>query len=442
VDKAVHYLLESGKKSLARYAIDEADAHFRAGFRILSDRERTPDEDRALVELLVEWAFAFYHNGNFGELRRLLEAHEHLAERVGAPGLQAFFLGWVGYVLYFAEEHTAAIEKLERAGRLAASSGSTRTIAYIQLWKSFPLWETGRLAEAIAAAEAGRALAFEVPSDLGLRGWSFAAVGQSSASAGDFERARRIAEDLIALARETEESRAAEAGYSLLAQINVITGEFERTIEFAEAARSMSRNTMGRALALLYLALGRAGAQQFAECRAAAEELLAWATPCSARVLETPARAVRAIAWLGEGRLSEGMADLLALHDEVTRRGSANHATWMTFSIGLVYARIARREVPLVLGSLLRNPGFLLRHALPARRKARAWLERALANSQRSEFKAGEGSARLELAALLARSDPAAARAHLGAALPLLERQDAPTALARARALAATLGAG
>jgi hypothetical protein len=86
--------------------------------------------------------------------------------------------------------------------------------------------------------------------------------------------------------------------------------------------------------------------------------------------------------------------------------------------------------------SLLRNPGFVLRHALPARRKARARLEQSVQECERGEFRSHEGTVHLELAALLARF----ARHHLGRALAILERQGAEVALGRARELAASLG--
>ena len=441
VDKAVHYAVKAGNKCAARFALDEANVHFRSAFTLLAERARTPAEDRALIALLVDWGFVLYFFGRFGELRGLLEAHEEVAERVEDPELRGMFLAWLGYLLYFAEELPASIEKLELACRLGETSGKTRTIAYAHTWKAFALSWMGRLSESIRAAEAGHALAQALPEDTYLRGWSLGALGLACVAGGDLERARRVARELIDT--WNGDPHAAVAGHCLLAQAHVAALEFDDAIAEAQAARGQTRgDPMGRWWPLAYHALGLALALRFQECRPVAVELLALAEEHCAEILATPAKVAGALVSLGEGRLSKGMAALLALHADARTRSLAFNEAWLTFSIGVVYARIATRDVPINIPSLLRNPGFVLRHALPARRKARAWLERVLEASRDSEIKQQDGATHLELATLLARRDPATARTHLERAVAIFERQGAQGALQRARELAVSLGGG
>jgi tetratricopeptide (TPR) repeat protein len=442
VDKAVHYAVKAGNKCAVRFALDEANVHFRNAFTLLTGRARTPGEDRALIALLVDWGFVLYFCGRFGELRGLLEAHEEVAERVEDLELRGMFLAWLGYLLYFAEELPASIEKLELACRLGETSGKTRTIAYAHTWKAFALSGMGRLSEAIQAAEAGHALAQDLPEDGYVSGWSLDALGIACVAGGDLERARRIAREMIALAGESGDAHYAVAGQCLLAQVHLAALEFDSAIEAAEAARGQTRDPMGRWWPLAYQALGLALALRFEECRPVAVELRAWAEEHCAENLATPAKAAGAMVSLGEGRLSKGMAALLALHADARRRSLVFNEAWLTVSIGIVYARIATRNVPINIPSLLRNPGFVLRHALPARRKARAWLERGLEASRDSEIKQQDGAIHLELATLLARRDPATARTHLERAVAIFELQGAHGALHRARELAVSLGAG
>ena len=97
-DRAVHYLVEAGDKCMARYAIDDADAHYRRAYALLAESGAGAAGERALVDLLVRWSLIFYYTGNCREWSGLLEAHQAVAEAgnhrlddTGDPGLKARF---------------------------------------------------------------------------------------------------------------------------------------------------------------------------------------------------------------------------------------------------------------------------------------------------------------------------------------------------------------
>jgi hypothetical protein len=258
---------------------------------------------------------------------------------------------------------------------------------------------------------------------------------------GDFEGAARVGDELLAFAEQSGNSVATVVGNVLLAHLHLTATDHEAAIEAAEAACAQAGQPHVRSLALSFLALGHVVAQQFAKALAAADEVLADTAPRGAVAIAVPAKVAAALASMGEGRLSKGMAALVEAHGEAVRRGALHDRRWIEFSMALLYSRIARRDVPLALGSLLRNLGFVLRHALPARRKARALLESCVRECERSEIKCHHGLAHLELATLLVRSDPRTAAGHLERALSILEHQGAQRALQRARQFAVSLGA-
>lgn len=442
VEQAVRYGVEAGRKCVGRFALDEAGVHFAQAYALLAGRERTPAEDRALIELLVEWSLVHFYLGRFGVLRELLAAHEELAARLGDPELEGLFLGWLGYALYHQEELPASLAKLERACALGERCGSERVLAYARTWQSHTLFLLGRSAEGLRVAEAARELAPRFPSGGDyVYCESLLGIGLTASACGDLERTRRIGEELLAFAKAGN-SRAAVVGHICLAHRHLLANEHERASEAAHAARERAQEPHVRALASAYEAVAGAALGRFGESRALAEDVLAHALPHGDHAVASLAKAALALATLGEGSLSKGMRELLALHEDAGRRRCLYNRRWLGAVVASVYALIARRDprVEPKLRDLLRNPGFLLRHALPARRRARAWLERAL-----EEFPAGviqEGTVRLELALLLSRHDPTMARAHLERALAVLERQGAQTELRRVRQLAVALQHG
>jgi hypothetical protein len=105
-----------------------------------------------------------------------------------------------------------------------------------------------------------------------------------------------------------------------------------------------------------------------------------------------------------------------------------------------VYARIARSEGKVDLSVLLRNLGFIIRHVLPARRRARALLART-ADHPLHGLGGYSGHAMLELARLHAHlGEHEAALARATQAVELFERHGPSEILRQARELAESLG--
>jgi len=63
--KAADYLVKSGKKSLSRYAVEEAHQYFRDAYEIFQAKtDKTDSEKVALIDMFNEWGYVFYYLGN------------------------------------------------------------------------------------------------------------------------------------------------------------------------------------------------------------------------------------------------------------------------------------------------------------------------------------------------------------------------------------------
>lgn len=77
-----------------------------------------------------------------------------------------------------------------------------------------------------------------------------------------------------------------------------------------------------------------------------------------------------AVVQLLTGQLSQGIARLVD-----AAKGTGLAARIAEVYLAVTYARIASRQVNAPVSALVRSPGFVVRHALPARRRARRQLE-------------------------------------------------------------------
>jgi hypothetical protein len=77
-----------------------------------------------------------------------------------------------------------------------------------------------------------------------------------------------------------------------------------------------------------------------------------------------------AVVQLLTGQLSQGIARLVD-----ATKGTGLAARIAEVYLAVTYARIASRQVNAPVRALVRSPGFVVRHALPARRRARRQLE-------------------------------------------------------------------
>ena len=147
-------------------------------------------------------------------------------------------------------------------------------------------------------------------------------------------------------------------------------------------------------------------------------------------------RLIGASAAVALGALSRGMRTIEAIRDNPPTPFAE---MMVVFTLGLIYARTARREVNVPLSVLLRNPGFVIRHALPARRKARALLDR-IADDPPGGARGFSGLAMLELARLHAHfGEHEQASRRAAQAIEVFERQGAQEALRQARSVVESL---
>jgi hypothetical protein len=432
VDKAVHYLRESGKKCVERYAIAAAAAHYQSAYDLLTSCERTPAQDRALIELLCEWSLVHYYQGDCTHWRPLLEAHLELAATLGDAGLHGMYLGWTGHMLFWHLELDRSLECLDRASRLAETGGQQARARLRRDLASLDARDhgsprrgrgRGRARRGAGAAVSGRA----VP--------ALQAAGGDRAERGDLGRPRARAARGPGAARDRRAHRElARAGAgSLRARAPPQQRARARPRPRGRAGRARRRpGSRVSSFSTVALAQALSGADRPEEALRSLAEVMPEAERLSQEIVVRIFRGFQASGRMGAGEPARGMRALEALRAEPAAGWIDLLPDWST---ALASARIARREGSLALSGLLRNLGFVIRYALPARRRARALLER-FADPTDERFAGAAGLANLELARLHAYArEHDAARSRAARAVDFYERRGAHHAAAIAREL-------
>jgi tetratricopeptide (TPR) repeat protein len=251
-DKAVYYLTLAGRKCVERFALEEAERHYREAYALLPGGERTAEQCRSLARLLVAWSQLHYYRGSFGEQHELLQRHLVDAERCDDKALLAMYLGWLGLARGFVGNHPAALEVLDRALALAQSVQAREAAAHVTAWRVFCLLETGRSPEAIEAAESldwsdDERRRNPYPYFKCRTGLALALVQR-----GDPRRAYDVAQEVIAFGTATGNARALCLGHWCMAQFWF--ADPQRRMASARASIDAAKDPLYQSLGALQLA--------------------------------------------------------------------------------------------------------------------------------------------------------------------------------------------
>ena len=133
--KAVDYLMKSGEKSLARYAVQESHEYYKEAYNLIMGQETKTEEGRELLFVLLnKWSLVYYHRGDFKGLTDLLKRHEGEADLVKDQEEKGMFYSWLGFILQFRWEIEDSYKYLRKALQIGEEAGNRRVIGYACTW--------------------------------------------------------------------------------------------------------------------------------------------------------------------------------------------------------------------------------------------------------------------------------------------------------------------
>ncbi len=426
VERAVSYLTRSGDRAVDRYAIDEAHQHYATAYDLLMTEPPSSQRARMLAVVLCDWMQIHYYRADFIGMDALLARHIESIEALDDPRLRGMALAWYGWVNTMRYDLDAAAERLEMAGRLGEEHGLPEVIAHAETWSVWMHLFAGRPRDALRSATAVEPVVSQLADPRYVILKSLAGVGYGSALAGDFAAALRAADELTGLAERTGSRRASSLAHAIRAVTAYLAGDETYAVDECELAMAVANEPMylefGRAI-LLHV---HAGFSRVDEARTTAERCRQFVAQNRTVLFHVSYAPAEALVCLLEGDLGTGMT----LLERSTRLGGLYGRLSEVYR-AVTYARMATRETAAPLGALARNPGFVLRHGLTARRRAERLLAGLADTLERDgllglRFIADREHAKL--ASHFGQHDEAARLARR--ALPIIDAYPRPTATA------------
>ena len=199
VAKAVDYLVKSGEKSLARYAVEEAHQYFKKAYDILASKEEMSEEEKiTLIDILNSWGYAYYYLGENNEFVDIFSTHQILVESLDDKARAGMFYVWLGVALFMAGKSKDSYEYLSKGLELGENVGHQKVVGYACTWLTWACAELGLFAEGIDFGERAQKIAESFTSDQYLFFKSLGGLCYINFCKGDtnriFEGAKRLLE--------------------------------------------------------------------------------------------------------------------------------------------------------------------------------------------------------------------------------------------------------
>ena len=441
--RAVPYLVIAGKKAIERYALAEAETYYRAAYDILLGQAESPERDRSLLEVLVEWSLVHYYTGEIDVMNRLMKEHAALLDRVADAELRGMWLTWHCFVAYTMEVLPESFAFADRAIAIGEQVSSVRVLAYAYTQKAWACWNAGKGREMTVLAEKALILVDQLADDRDATYIKLKAMcGASLArlSTGDLIKSKALAKELMDFAITSGSTRALSFAHISAAFIAFNTGDTERAIAEGKRGRDATNDPFYKAIAESFLGGFLVAADEVEEAKRIYDQFVPFAETHEMHGFTLGYQVNAAMIMLSEGHLSRGMD---ALHDA---KRKCDELGFIMRSIAelneaIIYSRMATGEAKGSLGVALRNPGFVLGKARKASDTGREMLSKLSAELS-PDLEALRFVIEFELAKLLVkRKEWDEARKHIEKAIAFLQPLGDGVGMRDLRALLATLDA-
>lgn len=375
--KAVHYLRESGRKSLQQYAVQESNQYYQRAFQILNQNLRGSEEEkRALIDFLNEWAQVLYYRADFAEFTKLFLEHQEMAESLSDKALLGLFYGWLGVTLFCigkAKDCYAYSLKALELGK-SAKCFATIGLAYSNL-----TWSCGELQlldegikygqEVLAKGEDLEPIAYYQ---------SLGGLGMNYLFKGDSQNNLELGRILREFGESHSDLRSTVVGHICTSYAHYAAGDFSKAVEWAKKAVELSSDPLFTVWPKLALANYFVQTDRFQEADEILLEIIPFCQHLGMDYILTSALALKGVVLIAAGQFSRGMKMIV----KGVRVFSANGRFYSRYlvEIGLaeIYFQIATRTRHLTLWSAIKNLGFILKEVPLAKRKAKAYLNKII----------------------------------------------------------------
>jgi class 3 adenylate cyclase/tetratricopeptide (TPR) repeat protein len=401
IRRAVDYLMKSGEKSLKRYAVEESHQYYREAFELLTDKpDKTKDEERLLIDLIIRWAFVFYYRGDFKGLGELLSTHEKLAESMDDKARLGMFCNWFGFVQTCRGNFRDAYPYLCKALNIGEDIGDNQVIGYACTWLVWTCASLGLLDDAIIYGERAQGIARLLESDHYLYFKSLGGLAHNWCHRGDTKKALEAGKALLEYGQKYSDNRSLFLGHVEMGFSHSVAGDLESAIQCAKNAISVSVDPFYAIGGKLLLTICYVSREQLKEAEDQVHAILNFSEKFGCEVWGTPALTILGLVCIAKGQMKEGFKIIEDAQGSLARNENRWWLSRSEWILGKIYLQMVEGARPVRLSTMARNIGFLVKKFPFASREAEAHFNRSIEIANQIGAKGNAGEAYLDLGRL------------------------------------------
>jgi len=441
VIKAVNYLVKSGEKSLARYAVEEAHQYYKAAFDILAPKEeKTQEEKFILIDILNSWAYAFYYLGDIKGFIALFSSQKKMAESLDDKPRLGMFYTWFGVALFMAGKAKDSYDYLRKALDLGVSSGNEKVVGYACTWLSWTCAELGLFGEGIGFGERGRKIAESFPSDQYLFFKPLGGLSYISFMKGDTGRVLEGVRLLLDYGERTSNNRSKVIGHWVHSWAHFLTGDMESAQKSCEKASEVALDPFYYQFPRITSGMAYLLGGLFQEAEDVLQSGLIFCEKHAVGQLTELANLFLAPTLIAKGHMKQGLRMLEEAQQVLIKNQRKFWYGQSEYVFGKVYSQIATGPTP-AFSVMTKNIGFLAKNVPFAGKKAEEHFAKAIEMAKELGAKGLLGTANLDLGLFhKAKKRNDQAREYISEAIQIFEHCEAEIYLKQAKEALTSLG--
>lgn len=369
-DKAVDYLMRSGKKSLKRFALEESHGFYKEAFDILDKKpNKTMEDNRLIIDVIINWALVFYYYGQFKKMEQLLRSNLDIANQIDDKEKAGMYYAWFGYTLSNRDKMIESYHYLTKAVGIGKDIESKKLLGYAYTWLTWTCTDLCRFQEAISFGEQAQKISNEFPSDPYLYFKSFSGMGYTHYFTGNCTEALAVGKKLIAFGQKSSNIRSESLGYYILGYAFSAEGDFISAIEYCTKAIKKTKDPLYSQLPKVILGFSYLLNNQYEEARKPLQEFVDFSAEFGCEIAGTPAEAVLAAISMNDGNMQSNLMRIKQIQEYCLKNGRKNIYLIIEYIIGKIYLQMIMGPKPQI-SVILKNLGFIIKNVPFAGRMA------------------------------------------------------------------------
>jgi tetratricopeptide (TPR) repeat protein len=399
--KAVEYLMKSGEKSLKHYAVEESHQYYEEAFGLLNKKiDTSKEENKVLIDLLIQWAYVFFYRGDFRSLNDLFTTHKGLAESLDDDAKLGMFYGWLGFSLYLREKLEDSYQILSKAYELGEQTENLKVMGYACAWLTWPCAELGLLEQGIRFGKKALGIARTLEFDHHLFFQCLSGMGEIYFYGGESKESIDHGRILLNYGKKYSNLRSFVMGHLCVGNGYFIAGDLLSAIESYKRAIKLSVDPFYSQWVTLFLGMSKLGNGEFQEAEEILSGVVSFSENFGCECIGTPALGLLGFALIGKGLMSRGIRIMEEAIQSFAQNRRRPLIAFGAYYRGKLYSQLAEGAEQISLAIMAKNIRFLVKNVPFATKKAEAHFDEAIEMAKEIGAKGVLGRAYLDLGLL------------------------------------------